>query len=175
MKTSNIIIFGPMGAGKGTVADILIHDYGYVKGSLGKKIHDEAALHGNESREEMQEYGQAMRKIFGENVWNDYLFNQMHNAPGQYMAAGRIVIDDGRQLNEYAYWKARGFLTVGVTAEEHLRAERLEKRNRKPTPPERFYHETEIQALKCFDKCDYKFYNNGYRAYLYAAIGGIFK
>jgi dephospho-CoA kinase len=171
----NIILFGPMGAGKGTVADILIQEYGYVKGSLGAKIHAETALHGTESREEMQEYGQAMRRIFGENVWNDYLFNQLHNTVGQYLKAGRVVIDDGRQLNEFDYWKAKGFLTVGITAEQHLRAARLEKRNGKPTPLERFHHDTEVQALKCFDKCDYLIFNNFDLATLRKAVEGVFQ
>jgi len=153
----NIIIFGCMGVGKSTVAKIINDTYGHKIYSLGKKIHLECKLHGKETREEMQAYGQAMRKIFGINIWCDYLenqaFNSFHNSP--------IAIDDARQLNEFDYFTAKDFVTVGIIANEDIRLDRLRKRVNYVVNKETEQHETEIQARECIDKCNFIIENNG--------------
>lgn len=159
----NIIVFGEMGAGKSTVANYLVNKYDYFKCALGEKIHNECRLHGGETRQEMQDYGQAMRKIFGENIWCDYLYNRYGNKE-------KIAIEDARQINEFYYFLNKGYLPIGVITETNLRLERLQKRVSYVIDPETFNHETEIQARKCVDMCDIKIYNNSTSDDLYKEI-----
>ena len=143
-----------MGSGKTTVANYLCDNYGYTKFSLGSKIHSESKLHGNETRQEMQNYGQAMREIFGINVWCDYVYKQSQGI-------NKIILDDGRQENEFFYFLEKGYLPVGIVADENIRLERLKKRVNYEIDPKTFQHDTEIQVLKCINRCDIKIYNNG--------------
>ena len=149
----NIIIFGEMGSGKSTVAKYIRDKYNYKIFSLGSKIHSECKLHGEETRQEMQQYGQMMRQIFGENVWCNYLVESSYFEP-------RIVIDDARQLNEYDYFTNKGYLPVAVITDNDIRLERLSKRVSYQIDPETFNHDTEIQARECVKKCNIKLYNN---------------
>jgi len=142
-----------MGSGKSTIANYLRDTYGYSKFSFGSKIHSEAKLHGEETRAEMQQYGQAMRKIFGINVWTDYVYKQS-------LGLSKIIIDDGRQLNEFDYYTDLGYLTVGVIADDDKRIERLKKRVGYIIDPETFNHETEKQARTCAFKSKIQIYNN---------------
>ena len=149
----NIILFGEMGSGKSTVANYLQDKYGYSKFSLGSKIHSECRIHGNETRTEMQNYGQAMRNIFGIDVWCNYVNDQTFDKD-------KVVIDDARQLNEYDYFEGLGYLTVAIVADDNKRIERLKKRVNYVVDPNTFNHETEVQARACINKCNIKIYNN---------------
>lgn len=149
----NIVLFGEMGAGKSTVANYLRDTYRYTKFAFGSKIHSECRLHGNETRTEMQQYGQMMRKIFGENTWCDYVYKQG-------VGIDKVVIEDGRQLNEYDYYVNLGYLPVGVITDDNIRIERLKKRINYVLDPNTFNHETEVQARACVNKCKIKIYNN---------------
>jgi len=149
----NIILFGQMGSGKSIIARYLGQNYDYAILSLGAKIHSECKLHGNETREEMQNYGQMMRKIFGENTWCDYLYLRSKNYK-------KIVIDDARQLNEFEFFAGKGYLSIGVIATNDARLKRLQKRVNYTINPESFNHETEQQAKECVKKSDIKIYNN---------------
>jgi len=111
----------------------------------------------------MQQYGQMMRKIFGENIWCDYLFNR-------YGSKERIVIDDARQVNEFNYYLLKGYLPIGVITQDNIRLERLQKRVNYIVNPQSFNHETEIQARECVGKCDIKLYNNSSNEDLYNEI-----
>lgn len=152
-KQLNIIIFGQMGSGKTSVANYLSKTYGFNKYSLGTKIHEECKLHKRDEREAYQKYGQMMREIFGIDVWTDYLYDQVKNK-------NKICIDDGRQLNEYSYFTDKNYLPIGIITDQEKRLERLMKRVNYEIDPATFYHETELQAQKCVDKCDIKIYNN---------------
>ena len=151
---TNIILFGEMGSGKSTVAKIFNQLYGHEIKSLGSKIHQECNLHGHETREEMQSYGQMMRKIFGKDIWCNYLYNNLEkNKP--------IIIDDARQLNEYNFFNSIGFIPIGITASEELRLSRLQERVNYVINKATEQHETEIQARECVEKCFYTIENNG--------------
>jgi len=149
----NIIIFGQMGSGKSTLADYLCNTYKYTKFSFGAKIHSECELFGQHDRMHLQQYGQMMRKIFHQNIWCDYVFTQTQNKD-------KIVIDDGRQLNEFNFFANLGYLPVGVIADKNKRIERLIKRVDYEIDPKTFNHETESQARECVKKCKIKIYNN---------------
>lgn len=159
----NIIIFGEMGSGKSTVAKYIKDKFDYKIFSLGSKIHSECKLHGKETRQEMQKYGQMMRQIFGENVWCDYLVESSCFEP-------KIVIDDARQLNEYDYFSAKGYLPIAVITDNDIRLERLSKRVNYQIDPATFNHDTEVQVRECVKKCDIKLYNNGTKEQLHKQI-----
>jgi dephospho-CoA kinase len=156
----NIILFGPMGAGTSTVARIISDRLGYRIGSLGDKIHDECDIHGKRSRKEMQKYGQMMRGIFGDDVWCIYLHNKLHNHPGRHLEYEKVVIDDGRQQNEYEYWTQKGFVPVGVTAKEHVRRKRVLQRTGTELRIGELTHETEQRARNCVSRCKYVIHND---------------
>lgn len=163
----NIIIFGQAGAGKTTTAEILRDIYNYAIFSLGRKIHAECSLHGQHKREEMQEYGQAMRRIFGNDVWNDWMYKSLQTyGKSDVLAEGKVVIDDGRQLNEFDYWNSKGFVTVGITAPYELRKERILQRSGYVFTESQANHDTEIQALECAGKCDIQICNDKDLGYL---------
>ena len=151
----NIIIFGLMGAGKSTVANYLRDTYRYTKLSFGSKIHSECELYNMHDREHLQTYGQMMRKVFNENIWCDYVYKQ-----SQSLGNGNVIIDDGRQNNEFQYYSDLGYLTVAVIANDDKRIERLKKRVDYVIDPKTFNHETEIQAQQCVNKCKIRLYNN---------------
>jgi len=159
----NFILFGEMGSGKSTVAKYLFNKFGYFNCALGEKIHSECKLHGKETREEMQEYGEAMVKIFGKNIWCDYLYNKYGNK-------NNIVIEDGRRIHELQYFSAKGFLPIAIITSDNIRLERLQKRVNYIINPETFNHKTEVQARKCIDMCDIKIYNNLDNEELYKEI-----
>jgi dephospho-CoA kinase len=152
-----------MGSGKSEIAKYLRDNYNYTIKSLGEKIHNECRLHGNETREEMQQYGQMMRKVFGENVWCDYLYNKT-------IPTTDIVIDDARQINEFDYFTKRNFIPIGIITDKEIRLERLKKRVNYEVNPNTFEHETEIQAQECIDKCNILISNNGDLKSLYKQI-----
>lgn len=150
----DIILFGEFGSGKSTVAQYIELIYGHKIMSLGRKIHQESRLHGNETREEMQQYGQMMRKIFGENIWCDYLMSQVD------LSKEQIVIDDARQLNEFEYFTDKGFIPIGVVANEEIRLQRLKNRVNYEVKKESKKHETEVQARQNIERCKIIIENN---------------
>ena len=161
----DIIIFGQMGSGKTTIAHTIMNKNTHIRLGLGDKIHLECMLHGNHTRKEKQDYGQAMRKVFGIDVWCDYLWKRYHWLRVMWEEDGEkckyLVIDDGRQLNELKFFKERSFYTIGVKTEIDLRQARLFERNGYITPYEDFSHDTEIQAKECVGRCDVIIENNG--------------
>jgi dephospho-CoA kinase len=142
-----------MGSGKSTVADYLSNTYKYTKFALGAKIHSECQLYNMHDRHHLQEYGQAMRQVFGINIWCDYLYNQS-------ISINKIVIEDGRQLNEYDYFVNLGYLPVGIKAKNSKKIERLKKRVSYPIDLATFQHDTEIQAKTAVNKCKIIINNN---------------
>jgi dephospho-CoA kinase len=151
----NIILFGEMGSGKSTVAHYIELIYGHRVMSLGRKIHQECKLHGKETREELQQYGQMMRKIFGKDIWCDYLIKQVD------LKKENIVIDDARQLNEFEYFTSKGFIPIGVVADEEVRLKRLKNRVNYEVKKESEKHETEVQARQNIERCKLVIENNG--------------
>jgi dephospho-CoA kinase len=164
----NIILFGEMGSGKSTVAKYICNKYGYTRFSLGEKIHLECKLHGNENREELQEYGQMMRKVFGEFIWCDYVINKSKGID-------KIIIDDGRQLNEYSYFTNLKYIPIAVIADKNLRLKRLSNRVNYKINLNTFEHDTEKQARKVVEMCNIKIYNNYFIDKLYDQIDKIIK
>ncbi len=163
----HIILFGEMGSGKSSVASYLVDKYDYFKCSLGEKIHSECELYNKHDREHLQKYGQMMREVFGKNIWCDYLYNRYHYH-------NKIIIDDGRQENEYDYFTNKGFTPVGIVANDEVRLERLKKGVNYEINLETFKlqseHDTERQARINIEKCEIKITNNESLDELYEQI-----
>lgn len=158
--SKGILIMGTMGSGKDEVADIL-KEYGYTKVKLGKDIKenvDKYNYNNKPTRPLYQQYGQLCRQLFGEDVWNAALAREILKMKAQYKI-NNFAIADGRQNNEFEFWKARGFITIGIVADADLRDKRIIKRDG-TSQKEYFNHSTEIEAMECVKKCDYIVENN---------------
>jgi len=143
----NIIIFGPAGAGKTTVAKMIKEmEPETVILSLGsqiKQICRDLKYDDKTNRELQQGVGQGMRGIFGDRVWCEYLHDR-HRAMINSIASV-AVIDDGRQMSELEYWVDKGFYPLGVVADADIRARRLLNRDGYDQA-NRFKNETEVSA-----------------------------
>ncbi|MED1125239.1 AAA family ATPase [Bacillus atrophaeus] len=128
----DIIIFGEMGSGKDEVARILSDVLNVYVIKLGKRIREDVdSIHpllpdGLNKRKLYQDYGEGMRQIFGEDVWNLILHNDIR--PGIEKGHSHIIAD-GRQEHELTYWTKLGFVPVGITANEAIRVKRLKERD----------------------------------------------
>jgi dephospho-CoA kinase len=170
-----VIIFGQMGSGKDTVADML-REYGYTTAKIGKYIRENVDKYNyafENKRPLYQQYGQMCRQLFGENVWNETLKNDIKILSVQH-GISNFAIADGRQLNEFEYWKSRGFLTVGILADANIRDKRLIERDG-ISQKQYFDHQTEIEAMECIQRCSYIVNNNESFEFLKAQIDMIVK
>jgi len=173
----NIILFGPAGAGKTTVANMIIgvlrdksEETRVIKVSQGNKIkvicNDLKYNNKKEKRELQQAVGQEMRRIFGNDVWCEVTKKeivQVKNMLGLGMAEDRamFVIDDGRQHNEYDFWTKERFLAVGVIADLETRAKRLLERDGYDQKGNlRFENEITADDI-AREKCQYLIRNEG--------------
>jgi len=159
----NVILFGPMGAGKDTVAEMLVtlskRDFPFIM-KLGDATSQSIRnITGHTpNRTEMQEYGQFCRKLFGEDIWCKQLMADLALALDKPMAP--LIISDGRQPNELTFFKDKGFIPIGVNAPLCLRLKRVEKRDGY-SQAERSMHETESNALRIIQYCNAIIYNDG--------------
>ena len=153
-----VVIFGPMGAGKTSLAQEIakINPQAVEICGFGKPIRYHVnCFSKNPTREEYQKYGQTMRQMFGEDVWIRALDKHLHGWPEGYLP----VIDDGRQENEFLWAIEKKFVTVGVLATPEIRHKRLLDRD--VCEQRKFFqHETEISAINMADRCDFVFYND---------------
>jgi dephospho-CoA kinase len=156
-----------MGAGKDETAKVLEDTFQYIVMKLGKYIRKDCNKRNYRNMDERQlyqDYGQMCRKLFGEDVWNEVLKEDINSWNIIYKKIEKreldFIIADGRQLNEFDYWTSKGFVTIGVYADEEIRKERLIKRDGKDQS-QYFLHETELQAAECVKKCQYIIENNG--------------
>jgi len=164
----NYIIFGCMGAGKSTLAEIIVKltaEQGNQASivSLGediKKVVKEHNYNNVDFRYCCQQVGQNFRDIFGEDIWNERAYKkilkQMKDTGSQI-----FIIDDGRQPNEFEYWHKKQFVTVGIFAHEHTRDKRLTVRDGY-SQKEYFNFENEQTAKHiAYNCCQIQIENNG--------------
>lgn len=143
-----IIIFGTMGSGKDTLAAMLTEKLCtasiYKLGENIRGLVDATAPPYANRRKLYQEYGQQMRAEQGEDVWNKMCKTKIE-ADTRFCKFNLPIIADGRQINEYHYWKDWGFYTVGIESPLEMRRERLKVRDGE-CDVNRMIHDTELQA-----------------------------
>lgn len=147
MDYKGIIIFGTMGSGKDTLAEML-HERIFMGRiyKLGEDIRGfvDKIMDGENKRSHYQDYGQMVRETLIPDAWNrlcSYKINMDSNNDKMNFP----IIADGRQVNEHEYWIKNGFLTIGLNTRQNTRIDRLVKRDGS-CDIERMTHGTELQA-----------------------------
>lgn len=130
-KTYNgIVLFGEMGSGKDTFAEILaeiepnctLYNIGYICREF-MKIANVKPEWDKKGREFGQLVSVKLREI-DENILNDYTYARTlenNSFP---------IVTGGRTKEDFKYWTSRGFLTVGVNVDYDVRLERLRARDK---------------------------------------------
>lgn len=174
-KYNGIAIFGGMGSGKDTLAEILlqskensaIYNIGYICREF-MKISKVNKRWENKSRELSQTVASKLREIDA-NILNDYTYaNAIFNSEFP-------IIVGGRTFKDFEYWKEKGFLLVGITADYNTRVERLLSRDSEFNK-EDLNHETEKDTdYISKELCKIVISNNKDLNHLYSEIGKIIK
>lgn len=173
----NVALFGPMYAGKSTIADALA-EAGYHRMSFAAPIKNIAALaYGKiektgeytvftqgrsnpdwggtvttssvkSGRQLLQEIGQYLKHV-DRDFWLRCFFNDAKNYLDQ-----PLTVDDGRFLFEYQALKDNGWMTVGIKTPVETRMDRaVLLSGRRPTEAE-MNHESEVELPDILDRCD---------------------
>ena len=139
-KESIIAIVGPIAAGKGVAADLLIQQ-GYVPFNYGDVIFEERTRQGlKEERKISNAVGANLRLRFG----NDIIARRIAESIQQFRdqrQGKKILIDGLRHPAEVAWVKENlGARVIGITAPPEVRYQRTLRRNREvdPKSPEGF-------------------------------------
>ena len=161
MSEIKVGLTGKMRAGKDTVTDYLVANYGFTKFAFGdalkehaNKIFDVPA--GAKPREIYQRFGQYCRAI-DEDVWVRKCFQSIAESD-RGNRVFRPIITDIRQPNEYARCRAEGFVIIRVKADDSVRLERAREAGDK-FDKESLNHETE-RHVDGFE-VDFEIDNNG--------------
>lgn len=132
----NFMFIGPMGGGKTTAAQFLADEFGYdrrpIAGSHYGGIRNIAVLLFGKDAENDREKLNKLAVIDDQfpGIWIDTWERETDRRAAntyipQYQRGAPIVVDDVRRDLEYDRLKARGFVTVRITAPEQLRIDRL--------------------------------------------------
>ena len=137
MRPVRLYLAGPAGAGKTTVAEMLVRGYGFARVSLGGLCREEARRRGlPEDRATLQAMGDALRGPEPARL-AILAWEQARRVPGP-------VVIDGVRLRAEAEWlSAMGALAVRVSAPESVRTVRLLRRDGAAGVPP---HATESEA-----------------------------
>ena len=172
-KPSIITVVGPIAAGKGTAADLLVQ-HGYAPFNYGDIIFEERTARGlKEERKISNAVGADLRLKFG----NDIIAKRIAESIEQFRKQEqnqKIVIDGLRHPEEVLWVKENlGAQVIGITATPKVRYMRTLKRNRSvdPKSPQGFAEvdlgdrgvnsqEHENQTDKCVNLADVIIENN---------------
>ena len=127
------------GSGKDTVADYLSdilcmskNNLHVAKVSLGDPIHricEEMNEGGKVTRTQLQEFGESMRDIFGENIWINKADSIIGNFKESFSNAVAIV-PDVRKLTEFAHYVVElDYLPIYVLVDKKIAHKRLFQRD----------------------------------------------
>lgn len=137
---SIIVLVGPIAAGKGTAADLLI-ERGYVPFNYGDEIFKERTARGlPEVRKNSHAVAAALRLEFGNDIIAKRLGKLVQEFRDQKLE-NKILIDGLRHPDELVWMKENlGAQIIGVTASPDVRYQRSLRRNRSvdPKSPEDF-------------------------------------
>jgi len=149
----NIILFGEIGAGKDTVAEIISKN-NFIVAKLGKEIRETVdancrlmKIPKDLHRTKYVEFGQGMRRIFGEDLWCNKLIARHEKD----IIKQRICIADARQTNEFDFFvNGMSFIPVAVIADEPVRRQRVVERDGYDQSKNK-NEETEVQVRKSIE------------------------
>lgn len=127
---SVITLVGPIAAGKGTVADILLAQ-GYTPFNYGDIIYIERTKRGlREERRNSNAVGAILRTQFGDDIIARKIGQSISEARGEKLLQ-KILIDGLRHPAEVSWVKENlGSQVIGITAPQEVRFERVLRRNR---------------------------------------------
>lgn len=143
---NNIIIIGKMGAGKDTLAEILVKNYGYTQTSIAGRLKQIAELlyadvfatgDRNQKRIILQKLGDLLRSQ-NINIFNEALVREIETKK-----LAPVVISDVRYSMEYDFFVSRGFIPVKISIEDSVRFERLLARDGSYPSIETLNHKSE--------------------------------
>lgn len=173
---------GSFGAGKGAVAEYLIHEKGFTHYSARALIIKEIEKrHLSINRDSMIEVANSLRQNGG----STYIFEQLVNEAKH--TKGDAVVESVRTIAEANYIKANGGIVLGIDADPKIRYERSVRRGSE-TDHVTFekWQEQEVcesnpddptkqDIFGALKKSDYIITNNGTRKALYTQVNVFLK
>jgi dephospho-CoA kinase len=165
---TNVALFGHMGSGKTTVADVLSRKgyqrisfagplkavaelaYGKIDKGQDYEVVDSATglSHRLSGREILQGIGQTIKGV-DRDFWLRCFIRQANTFEGTPM-----VVDDGRFLFEFEAIKRLGWLTVGINTHPSVRVQRYESIYGRPPTESELNHQSEIEVPDILNRCD---------------------
>ncbi|OVE74606.1 hypothetical protein BVX95_01815 [archaeon D22] len=121
---------GIIGSGKGTVADILVKDYGFIYTSLSDVIREEIRNNGEEvTRETLTKTAKRLRGFGGPSIFAEMLIKKLNPSKN-------YIVDSFRHPEEVIILKEfyEKFVLVNVSAPLEVCLERIKSRNRENDP-----------------------------------------
>lgn len=79
----------------------------------------------DKARELYVSYGEGMRDMFNEDIWNQLLYDKIKTYEKISNYKFNIVIADGRRVSEIHFWESRGYIPIGITASKEIRKQRV--------------------------------------------------
>ncbi|HOT75515.1 MAG TPA: AAA family ATPase [Candidatus Wallbacteria bacterium] len=161
---NNIIIIGKMGAGKDTLAEILVKNYGYTQTSIAGRLKQIAELlyadvfavgDRNQKRVILQKLGDLLRSQ-NINIFNEALIREIETKK-----MGPVVISDVRYSMEYDFFVSRGFIPVKISIDDSVRFDRLLKRDGSYPSIETLNHKSENDICASGGRLFIEIDNNG--------------
>ena len=137
----NIALYGRSGAGKSSVADVLVAEYGFVKCSSGAVCRQVClSLFKSESKTLLNEVTDALKAV-DENVW-------LRAAISANVEGKPAVFDSMRFVGDYRFLTERAFTTWKIVAPLEVRLARLRARGQSFDPEVDEFHrgETELES-----------------------------
>ncbi|WP_409344235.1 hypothetical protein [Paenibacillus sp. MBLB4367] len=181
--TIGVVIFGEIGAGKDTLAEYLKETIGNAKifnlGMLCRDIMRVTKVNPTWTDKERslgQQVAEKLRSI-DPNIMNDYVFSKVVEGMEFEFSTMSLeqtleclnselsffpIIVGGRTHEDLKYWRNKGFVILGITADDELRKQRVTLRNNERNQSNNYQHFTETEAREIVSsQCDYYIINNG--------------
>lgn len=159
-----IAITGKARAGKDSVADILVCNYGFDTCAFGDGM--KGAFHATfpwihyepKPRAEYQRFGEDMRRLYGEDIWVRHVAGKVAFLERFSRRLPGIVITDLRLPIEYEWCRDNGFEIVRVSSPYSIRIERARQAGDDFNEKD-FEHDTEMYVDEF--EVDYEIDNDG--------------